>query len=80
MARKQITVQTHHTYIERVDELARQLKEAGMIVQEEIKGLGHFRGTAEAGNIETLKKLPGVASVKVIGEEGEQEPDDYSIS
>lgn len=80
MARKKIKVQAAHTYADRFEEVAQSLKEAGMTVQEEITPLGHFQGLADAGDIERLKALPGIASVNVIGEEGEEERDEYSIS
>ncbi|HEV2852233.1 MAG TPA: hypothetical protein VHC97_05455 [Thermoanaerobaculia bacterium] len=80
MARKKIKVQADHSYMDRFEEVAQGLKEAGMTVQDEITLLGHFRGLADAGDIERLKALPGVKSVEVTGEEGEEEQDEYSIS
>jgi len=80
MARMKIKVQADHTYSDRFEEVARSLKEAGMTVQDEITPLGHFRGLADANRIERLKALPGVAQVSVVGEEGEEEHDEYSIS
>jgi hypothetical protein len=67
-------------YIDHVDKVGQQLRNAGMTIQQEIQAIGHFKGIADEDKIEQLKLIPGVASVKVIGEEGEQEPDDYSIS
>lgn len=80
MAKKQVSVQTHYTYIERVDEVAKNLQDAGMTVQQEIKPIGHFRGTVDEAYIGHLETLPGVAAVTVIGDEGEPENNDYSIS
>ena len=80
MSRKQITVQADHTYIDRIDALARGLQDAGMVVQDTIATIGHFTGTVEADKIEQLRAIPGVAVVKVIGEEDEPPANDYSIS
>lgn len=80
MARKKIKVQADHAYMDRFEEVAQSLKEAGMTMQDEITPLGHFRGLADTDNIERLKALPGVKRVDVTGEEGEEERDEYSIS
>jgi hypothetical protein len=80
MSKKQITVQTHATYMDRIDEVAKQIKNAGMTVQDELLSIGHFAGVADAATIAQLKKIPGVASVKVIGDEGSTQPDEYTIN
>jgi len=80
MPRKQVKVQADSSYIDRVDEVAEKLKEAGMTVQDEYPLLGHFRGLADADKVESLKEVPGVAVVSVIGDEGDEEKDDFSIS
>jgi hypothetical protein len=80
MGRKIIKVQADSAYMDRFAEVAQRLKEAGMIVQDEIAPLGHFRGVADADKIEHLKAVPGVAAVHIMGEEGDEEKDDYSIS
>lgn len=80
MRRKMIKVQADSAYLDRFAEVAQGLKEAGMTVQDEIEPLGHFRGVADADKIEHLKAVPGVAVVHVMGEEGDEEKDDYTIS
>ena len=79
MEKKQISVQAHHTFLERIDELGQKLKNAGMTVEDEIQSIGHFNGYADANNIEQLKLIPGVASVKIVDNEEESERDEYSI-
>jgi len=80
MFRKKIKVQAESTYIDRIDEVVQGLKRAGMVVQDQFTLLGHFRGVADIDKIEQLKMVPGVTSVKIIGNEDEEERDDYSIS
>lgn len=80
MGRKRISVQADRAYTDRFQEIARALEEAGMTVQDELAALGHFRGVVDKDRVENLKAVPGVAAVEVLGDEGEQERDDYSIS
>jgi hypothetical protein len=80
MGRKQIRVQADHTYMDRFQDVAEALKDAGMTVQEELASLGNFRGVVDKDRIEQIKAVPGVAAVEVLGDEGEPERDDYSIS
>jgi hypothetical protein len=80
MVRKKVSVQADRAYVNRFDEVVNGLKEAGMTVQDEITVLGHFNGIAEAETIETLKAVPGVAVVNVIGDEGTEDSDEYSIA
>lgn len=80
MARKKIRVQADHTYLDRFDEVAKGVKDAGMTVQDEISVLGYLSGVADADAIESLKAVPGVAAVDVTGDEGTDDPDDYSIA
>jgi hypothetical protein len=79
MKRKLVSVQADHTYIDRVEEVAQGLREAGMAVRDQIPPLGHFRGVADADKVERLKGVPGVAVVEVTGDEGDAEQDEYSI-
>lgn len=80
MARKQIKVQADRSYGDRVEEVARGLEEAGMNIEQRLMMLGHFRGTADAEQVEGLRAVPGVAAVTVLGDEGDEPQDDYSIS
>ena len=80
MRRKQIKVQADHSHMDRVEEIAEGLKEAGMIVQDEYPLIGHFRGLADADKVEQLKAIPGVAAVSIIGDEGDKHKDEFSIS
>lgn len=80
MVRKKVKVQADRTYMDRFDEVAKGLKDAGMTVQDEIGVLGHFSGVADADAIESLKSVPGVATVDVTGDEGTEDSDDYSIA
>ena len=80
MTRKKIRVQADRTYVDRFDEVSKGLKDAGMTVQDEVGVLGYFTGIADAEAIESLKAVPGVASVDVTGDEGTEDPDDYSIA
>lgn len=80
MARKKIRVQADHTYLDRFDEVAKGVKDAGMTVQDEISVLGYLSGVADADAIESLKAVPGVAAVDVTGDEGTGDADDYSIA
>ena len=79
MTRKKIKVQADRAYVDRFDEVAKGLKDAGMTVQDEIGILGHFTGVADAEALDSLKAVPGVASVDVTGDEGTEDSDDYSI-
>ena len=79
MVRKKVSVQADSSYVDRFDEVARQLREAGMAIHDEIAVLGHFSGVADLQTIEKLKALPGVADVKVTGDEGSEDDDEYSI-
>ena len=79
MARKQIKVQADRSYGDRVEEVERGLEEAGMTIEQRLMMLGHFRGTAEAEQVERLRAIPGVASVTVLGDEGEEPRDEYTI-
>jgi len=79
MARKQIKVQADRSYGDRVEEVARGLEEAGMTIEQRLMLLGHFRGTAEADEVERLRAVPGVAAVTVLGDEGEEPRDEYSV-
>jgi|GEM_PF-2838331 hypothetical protein len=80
MTRKKVRVQADRAYLDRFDEVANGLKEAGMTVQDQIDILGHFSGVADADAIENLKAVPGVAAVDVTGDEGTPDSDDYSIT
>jgi hypothetical protein len=80
MARKQIKVQADRSYGDRVEQLARELEEAGMTIEQRLMMLGHFRGTAEANQVEHLRAVPGVAAVTVLGDEGDEPRDEYSVS
>lgn len=79
MLRKQVKVQMDRAHIHRVQDVAQELRNAGMDIQDEIIPLGHFRGVADTDKIEHLKSVPGVAVVDVIGDEGQEEKDDYSV-
>ena len=79
MSRKRIKVQTDRSYVDRVDEVAEGLKDAGMTVVDEFPLLGHFQGLSDADKVERLRAIPGVASVTIIGDERDEEKDDYSI-
>lgn len=80
MVRKQIKVQADHSYGNRVEEVARCLEEAGMTIEQRLMMLGHFRGTADAEQVDRLRAVPGVAAVTVLGDEGDEPQDDYSVS
>ena len=77
--KKKVKVQADHAYGDSFDEVARNLKDAGLTIQDELPFLGHFRGVASAEDIDKLKNVPGVAAIEVIGDEGDEEQDDYSI-
>ncbi|HEX8138514.1 MAG TPA: hypothetical protein VF544_13180 [Pyrinomonadaceae bacterium] len=79
MARKQIKVQADRSYCDRFEEVARGLEEAGMTIEQRLMMLGHFRGTAEAEQVERLRAVPGVVAVTVLGDEGDEPRDEYSI-
>lgn len=79
MTRKKVRVQADHTYVDRFDQVSKGLKDAGMTVQDEVGVLGYFTGLADEDAIESLKSVPGVASVDVTGDEGTPDADDYSI-
>ena len=79
MARKQIKVQADHSYGDRVEEVERGLEEAGMNIEQRLMLLGHFRGTADEEQVERLRAVPGVASVTVLGYEGDEPRYEYSI-
>jgi hypothetical protein len=79
MGRKQISVQADRAYVGRFQDVAKALRDAGMTVQDELASLGHFRGVVDNEKVEELKMVPGVAAVEVLGDEGEQERDEYSI-
>jgi len=80
MVQKKVSVQADSSYINRFDEVKKDLKDAGMTIHDEISVLGHFSGIADQETIEKLKAIPGVADVKVTGDEGSEDVDDYSIA
>lgn len=79
MARKQIKVQADHSFGDRFEEVARSLEAAGMNIEQQLLMLGHFRGTAEEEQVEHLRTVPGVAAVTVLGDEGHEPQDEFSI-
>ncbi len=80
MVQIKVSVQADSSYVDRFDEVARQLRDAGMTIHDEIAVLGHFSGVADQETIEKLKVVPGVADVKVTGDEGSEDDDEYSIA
>jgi|KBSSwiStaDraftv2_1062776.scaffolds.fasta_scaffold37540_5 uncharacterized protein with GYD domain len=80
MVQKKVSVQADSSYIDRFDEVKKELKDAGMTIHDEISVLGHYSGIADHETIEKLKAIPGVADVKVTGDEGSEDADEYSIA
>jgi len=80
MSKKQISVQAHHTYINKMAAIIDSLQQAGMTIEDKIESIGHFKGFADENKIDDLKKIPGISSVKVLGNKGDEEQKDYSIS
>lgn len=79
MERKKIKVQADHKFKDSFEEVSQNLQKAGMTVQDSLIMLGHFRGIAKIEDIENLKKVPGVASVDIVGNLDDKEKDDYSV-
>lgn len=79
MPLKQISVQAMADYMDSFENISGKLKDAGMIIQDELRLLGHFRGQADEQIIERLKAIPGVAAVDILSKQEEQ-GEDYSIS
>lgn len=80
MSRKKVKVQADLAHADKGEMMAQKLKDAGMVIEDEYLLLGHFRGVVESNDIDRLKHIPGVAFVDVIGDEGAEERNDYSIS
>lgn len=80
MDRKKISVQAHYTYMNKMAAISESLQQAGMTIEDKIESIGHFKGFADENKIDDLKRIPGVSSVKVLGNEGDEEQKDYSIS
>jgi hypothetical protein len=75
MAQKRVKIQLRYDFVDRVEEVAQQLRDAGFTIQDQIPSIGHFSGVADEGVLEHLKSLPSVASVNPM-----DDADDYSIS
>jgi hypothetical protein len=80
VTRKKVKVQVHVSHLDRLTDVAEGLRKAGMTIVDQIDELGHFSGLAQETSLARLEAVPGVKSVRTMGNEGESEPADYSIS
>lgn len=80
MSRKKVSVQVSATHLDRLNEIEAGLRAAGMTIQDQIPEIGHFTGVADEAAAARVRAVPGVSTVTMRGDEGEQEPADYSIS
>ena len=73
MARIPVTVSVDDAHLDKLDDVVRQLRERGMIVDHVLVSLGIVTGSIE--DVEALQDVEGVLSVDLEGRKGVPPPD-----
>ena len=64
MSKVEILVKIDGAYTEKMSEIARECKAAGMNVEQQMKAVGMISGTVERANISKIERIKGVSYVE----------------
>ena len=64
MAKTHVNISIEDDYLERMDEVARQLQKAGLASSRQMKDIGVITGSVDQDHLDRIRRVPGVAHVE----------------
>ena len=59
-----VSVSVDEQHLDRFPEVVKEIKQAGMSVEQELKDIGVITGTIDSAKVESLRKVKGVAHLE----------------